>query len=42
MKVLTAEQTREMDRATIAGGVASIALMENAAHRVAEDLVRSW
>lgn len=36
MKVLTAEQTREVDRKTIEGGVASLALMENAAHRVAE------
>ena len=36
MKVLTAEQTREVDRRTIEDGVAGIALMENAAHRVVE------
>jgi NAD(P)H-hydrate epimerase len=40
MKVLTAEQMREVDRRTIEDGVAGIALMENAAHRVVEELVR--
>ena len=35
MTVLTAEQTREVDRLTIEeNGVPSLALMENAAHRV--------
>lgn len=38
MNVLTAAQTREVDRLTIEGGVAGIALMENAAHRVAETM----
>jgi NAD(P)H-hydrate epimerase len=42
MKVLTAEQMREVDRRTIEDGVAGIALMENAAHRVAEELSRSF
>ncbi len=42
MKVLTTEQMREADRLTIAGGVAGIALMENAAHRVVEELVREF
>jgi ADP-dependent NAD(P)H-hydrate dehydratase / NAD(P)H-hydrate epimerase len=42
MKVLTAEQMREVDRRTIEDGVAGIALMENAAHRVVEELVRSF
>jgi NAD(P)H-hydrate epimerase len=37
---LTAEQSREVDRRTIEDGVAGIALMENAAHRVVEELVR--
>ena len=40
MKVLTAEQMREVDRRTIEDGVAGIGLMENAAHRVVEELVR--
>ena len=39
-KVLTAAQMREVDRLTIEDGVPSIALMENAAHRVVEELVR--
>ncbi len=38
MNVVTAEQSREIDRLTIEGGVAGIALMENAAHRVAETI----
>lgn len=42
MKVLTAEQTREVDRRTIGEGVAGIALMENAAHRVVEELMREF
>ena len=41
--VLTAEQTREIDRLTIEeNGVPSIALMENAAHRVDETLVAEF
>ncbi|MEO8098005.1 MAG: NAD(P)H-hydrate dehydratase [Acidobacteriota bacterium] len=40
MKVLSAAQMREVDRRTIEDGVAGIALMENAAHRVVEELVR--
>lgn len=42
MRILTAEQTREVDRRTMEDGVAGIALMENAAHRVAEELVREF
>src|SRR6476620_2227654 len=42
MKVLTGEQMREVDRLTIEDGVPSIALMENAAHRVVEELVREF
>jgi NAD(P)H-hydrate epimerase len=42
MKVLTAEQMREVDRQTIEDGVPSIALMENAAHRVVEEMVREF
>jgi ADP-dependent NAD(P)H-hydrate dehydratase / NAD(P)H-hydrate epimerase len=42
MKILTAEQTREVDRLTIEGGVPSLALMENAAHRVEEVLAQSF
>src|ERR1700681_2290482 len=42
MKVLTAEQMREVDRLTIEDGVPSIALMENAAHRVVEEMVREF
>jgi hydroxyethylthiazole kinase-like uncharacterized protein yjeF len=42
MKVLTAEQMRKVDELTIAEGVPSIALMENAAHRVAEAMDRQF
>src|SRR5437762_9234080 len=42
MRVLTAAQMRHADEATIADGVPSIALMENAAHRVAEVLAREF
>jgi NAD(P)H-hydrate epimerase len=42
MKVLTSEQMREVDRLTIEDGVPSIALMENAAHRVVEEMVREF
>jgi len=43
MKVLTSEQMREVDRRTIEeDGVPSLALMENAAHRVVEELSRSF
>jgi len=38
MKVLTAEQMREVDRRTIEMGIPGIVLMENAAHRVIEFL----
>jgi len=38
VKVLTAGQMREVDRLTIERGVPSLALMENAAHRVMETL----
>ncbi len=43
MTVLTAEQSREIDRITIEEyGVPSLALMENAAHRVEEVLAREF
>ena len=43
MKVITADQSREMDRLTIEeDGVPSLALMENAAHRVDEVLVQEF
>jgi hydroxyethylthiazole kinase-like uncharacterized protein yjeF len=42
LKVLTSAQTREVDRLTIQEGVPGIALMENAAHRVVEELVREF
>jgi NAD(P)H-hydrate epimerase len=42
VKVLTAEQMRQADLATIEDGVPGIALMENAAHRVAEVLEREF
>ena len=42
MKVLTAGQMREVDRRTIEDGVPSIALMENAAHRVVEEMAREF
>ncbi len=42
MNVVTSEQIREIDRLTIEGGVAGIALMENAAHRVAETMEQEF
>jgi len=42
MKVLTAAQMREVDRLTIEDGVPSIALMENSAHRVVEEMAREF
>jgi len=42
VNVITAEQMREIDRLTIEGGVAGIALMENAAHRVAETMEQEF
>src|SRR5215472_893383 len=43
MTVLTAEQSRELDRITIDdNGVPSLALMENAAHRVDEVLAQNF
>src|SRR4051812_40308792 len=42
VRVVTSEQMRQADQATVADGVASIALMENAAHRVAEVLAREF
>ncbi len=42
MMVLTAEEIREVDRLTIEGGVPSLALMENAAHRVEEALAQQF
>lgn len=42
MRVLTSEQMRRVDRLTVEDGVPSIALMENAAHRVAEELIREF
>ena len=42
MRVLTSEQMREVDRLTIEDGVPSIALMENAAHRVVEEMIREF
>lgn len=42
MSVLTSEQIREVDRQTIEGGVPSLALMENAAHRVEEALAQQF
>jgi hydroxyethylthiazole kinase-like uncharacterized protein yjeF len=43
MMVLTAEETREVDRLTIEeNGVPSLALMENAAHRIDETLVAEF
>src|SRR4051812_16822839 len=38
MKVLTAEEMREVDRRTIEAGIPGLVLMENAAHRVVEFL----
>jgi ADP-dependent NAD(P)H-hydrate dehydratase / NAD(P)H-hydrate epimerase len=42
MKILTGEQMREVDRLTVEQGVPSIALMENAAHRVVEEMAREF
>jgi hydroxyethylthiazole kinase-like uncharacterized protein yjeF len=42
MKILTAEQMREIDRRTIEAGVPSIILMENAACRFVEFLEREY
>ena len=42
MKVLTAEQMREVDRLTVEDGVPAVAIMENAAHRVVEEMVREF
>lgn len=42
MRVVTSEQMREVDRLTIEDGVPSIALMENAAHRVVEEMIREF
>ena len=42
LNVVTAAQIREIDRLTIEGGVAGIALMENAAHRVAETMEQEF
>lgn len=38
MKILTAEEMREVDRRTIASGIPGLVLMENAGHRVVEFL----
>lgn len=42
MKILTAEQMREIDRRTVEAGVPSIVLMENAACRFVEFLEREY
>ncbi len=42
MKVLSPEEMREVDRRTIAGGIPSLVLMENAGHRVVEVLERKF
>ena len=42
MKVLTAEEMREVDRRTIELGIPGIVLMENAGHRVVEFLARRF
>lgn len=42
MKILTAEQMREIDRRTVEAGVPSIVLMENAACRIVEFLERQY
>jgi NAD(P)H-hydrate epimerase len=42
MRVLTAEQMREVDRRTVELGIPGIVLMENAAHRVVEFLVQRF
>ena len=38
MKILTADEMREVDRRTIEAGIPGIVLMENAGHRVVEFL----
>lgn len=40
MKILTAAEMREVDRLTIESGIPGLILMENAAHRVLEALIR--
>lgn len=42
MKILTAEQMREVDRRTIEMGIPGIVLMENAGHRVVEFLAETF
>ena len=42
MKVLTAEQMREVDRRTIEAGIPGVVLMENAGHRVVELLAEKF
>ena len=42
MKILTAEQMREVDRRTIERGIPSLVLMENAGHRVVELLAEKF
>jgi ADP-dependent NAD(P)H-hydrate dehydratase / NAD(P)H-hydrate epimerase len=42
MKLLTAEEMRQVDQRTIAAGTPGIVLMENAAHRVVEFLARKF
>ena len=42
MKVLTAEQMREVDRRTIEVGIPGSILMENAGHRVVEYIARHF
>jgi hydroxyethylthiazole kinase-like uncharacterized protein yjeF len=42
MKVLTAEEMREVDRRTIEAGIPGIVLMENAGHRVVEFLAERF
>jgi NAD(P)H-hydrate epimerase len=42
MKILTAEQMREVDRRTIESGIPGLILMENAGHRVLETMERRF
>ncbi len=42
MKVLTAQQMREVDRKTVEAGIPGLVLMENAGHRVVECLEREF
>ena len=42
MKILTAEQMREVDRRTIESGISGLILMENAGHRVLEAMERRF